>query len=146
MVGMGEHDELENRYMPKFEALLSESGVVVEYRRDRAGVDTGLHLFGRGEKTAKSGDKRSYWRPLASRVWFQLKGIHESTMSAAQFDSADHVVVKVGADHLKFWYAAPEPVYLVVYVASVDTFIGVDVRELVDRKWRESFYAEMRDR
>lgn len=146
MVGMGEHDELENRYMPRFEALLSESGVIVGYRRDRAGIDTGLHLFARGEKTTKKGDERPYWRPLASRVWFQLKGLHTSTMSADEFDNAEHVAVTVGVEHLKFWFAAPEPVYLVVYVESVDTFIGIDVRELVEREWRQTFYASMRDR
>lgn len=146
MVGMGEHDELENRYTPRFEALLSESGVVVEYRRDRAGIDTGLHLFAREEKSTKQGEERPYWRALASRVWFQLKGVHASTMSADEFYEADRVSVRVGAEHLKFWFAAPEPVYLVVYVESVDTFVGVDVRELVEREWGQTFYASMRDR
>lgn len=143
---MGEHDELENRYRPKFEVLLSTSGVVVEYRRDRAGIDTGLHLFAREEKLTPKGDELPYWRPLASRVWFQLKGVHAATMSASEFESADHVAVKVGVDHLKFWFAAPEPVYLVVYVESVDKFVGLDVRDLVERKWRHTFYASMRDR
>lgn len=146
MVGMGEHDELENRYMPKFEVLLSTSGVMVEYRRDRAGIDTGLHLFARGEKPTPNGDERPYWRPLASRVWFQLKGVHASTMSTSEFENADHVAVKVGVEHLKFWFAAPEPVYLVVYVESVDKFIGLDVRDLVERKWGHTFYESMRDR
>lgn len=131
---MGEHDELENRYTPRFEALLSASGVVVGYRHDRAGIDTGLHLFARGEKTTPKGDERPYWRALASRVWFQLKGVHASTMSAEEFDNADYVGVKVGVDHLKFWFAAPEPVYLVVYVESVERFFGIDVRELVERQ------------
>ncbi len=146
MVGMGEHDELENRYMPKFEVLLSASGVVVEYRRDRVGIDTGLHLFAHGKKPTSKGDERPYWRPLASRVWFQLKGVHASTMSATEFEKADLVAVKVGIEHLKFWFAAPEPVYLVVYLESVDKFIGLDVRELVEREWRQTFYASMRDR
>jgi hypothetical protein len=52
----------------------------------------------------------------------------------------------VGVEHLKFWFAAPEPVYLVVYVEAVDTFVGVDVRELVEREWGQTFYASMRDR
>lgn len=146
MVGMGEHDELENRYLPQFEALLSRSGVVIAYRRDRAGIDTGLHLFARSEKTTQKGEERPYWRALAGRVWFQLKGIHASTLSAAEFADADHVAVKVGVDHLKFWFASPEPVYLVVYVESVDTFLGIDVRELVERQWRGTFYASLRDR
>lgn len=143
---MGEHDELENRYMPRFEALLSESGVVVEYRRDRAGIDTGLHLFAREEKPTKQGEGRPYWRALAGRVWFQLKGVHASTMSADEFHAATHVTVNVGVEHLKFWFAAPEPVYLVVYVESVDTFVGIDVRELVEREWGRTFYASMRAR
>ena len=147
MVGLGDHDELENRYLPRFEPMLSESGVVVEYRRDRAGIDTGLHLFAREEKTTKNKhDKRPYWRALAGRVWFQLKGVHASTMSADEFHEAKHVTVKVGVEHLKFWFAAPEPVYLVVYVEAVDTFVGVDVRELVEREWGQTFYASMRDR
>lgn len=146
MVGMGEHDALENRYTPRFEVLLSESGVVVEYRRDRAGIDTGLHLFAREERTSRNQDGKPYWRALAGRVWFQLKGIHESTMSADAFRSADHITITVESEHLKFWYAAPEPVYLVVYIEAVDLFVGTDVRDLVDRQWGESFYASMRDR
>lgn len=147
MVGMGEHDELENRYLPKFEALLSESGVVVGYRRDRAGIDTGLHLFARGERPTRSGvEERPYWRALASRVWFQLKGIHSTTMSKTAFEGSHEVAVTVSVDHLKFWFAAPEPVYLIVYVEAVDTFIGIDVRELVERKWWQDFYAEVRHR
>ena len=145
VVGMGEHDELENRYMPNFEALLSTSGVIVEYRRDRAGIDTGLHLFARGDKPTPKGDDRPYWRPLASRVWFQLKGVHATTMSASKFEQAEYVPVQVGVEHLRFWFAAPEPVYLVVYVESVDKFIGLDVRDLVERRWAHTFYESTRD-
>jgi hypothetical protein len=147
MVGMGEHDELENRYSPRFETLLSESGVLVGYRRDRAGIDTGLHLFAREDKITKTkSEERPYWRALAGRVWFQLKGVHTSTMSADAFRKAGHVTVRVGVEHLKFWFAAPEPVYLVVYVESADMFIGVDVRDFVERKWGSAFYASMRER
>jgi hypothetical protein len=47
-------------------------------------------------------------------------------------------------NHLRFWYAAPEPVYLVVYVESVDLFIAEDVRDIVDRQWpRGSFYRDV---
>lgn len=144
VVGMGEHDELENRYMPKFEALASQRGLVVEYRRDRAGIDTGVHLFEEGCKTTPKGADHPYWRPMASRVWFQLKGLHEATLSAEQFAESDKVAVSVGVEHLKFWFAAPEPVYLVVYVESVDVFIGLDVRELVQDRWQENFYAALK--
>ncbi|WP_157973750.1 DUF4365 domain-containing protein [Desertihabitans aurantiacus] len=143
---MGEHDELENRYLSEFEALLSRSGVVIGYRHDRAGIDTGLHLFARGEKPTRAGEGRPYWRALASRVWFQLKGVHATTTSAAEFANTDHVAVTVKVEHLKFWFAAPEPVYLVLYFESVDRFIGIDVRELVERQWGHDFYGTLRDR
>ena len=42
---------------------------------------------------------------------------------------------------LKFWFASPEPTYLVVYVESADVFLLEDVRELVDRQWGEEFLA-----
>jgi len=146
MVGMGEHDEFENRYAPKFELMLSESGVIVNYRRDRAGVDTGLHLFARHDKVPPKGGTQATWRPTVSRVWFQLKGIHATTLSASDYQSANDVVLKIRIDHLKFWFAAPEPVYLVVYVESVDTFLGIDVQDLVERQWGQAFHASMRGR
>src|SRR4051794_2120133 len=145
MVGMGEHDELENRYAPKFETLLSERGLVVEYRRDRAGIDTGLHLFAQGTKPTAKGVERAYWRPMASRVWFQLKGVHTSTMSKQDFAAAEHVPIAVDVEHLKYWFAAPEPVYLVVYLESVDAFVGIDVRDLVEARWGQNFYIAMRN-
>jgi hypothetical protein len=145
MVGMGEHDELENRYAPKFETLLSESGLVVDYRRDRAGIDTGLHLFAQGTKPTPKGVERAYWRPMASRVWFQLKGVHTSTISKQNFVAAEHVPISVHVEHLKYWFAAPEPVYLVVYLESVDVFVGIDVRDLVEARWGQDFYIAMHD-
>jgi hypothetical protein len=142
---MGEHDELENRYSPKFETLLSEAGLVVDYRRDRAGIDTGLHLFAKGTKPTPKGADRAYWRPMASRVWFQLKGVHTSSMSQQELSAADRVAISVTVEHLKYWFAAPEPVYLVVYLECVDGFLGTDVRDLVNTRWGEDFYAAMRD-
>lgn len=141
---MSNHDQFENRYMGRFEALLSELGLVVRYQRDRAGIDTGLHLFGTEAALPISRNSSGpYWYPLASRVWFQLKGKHSSTLNAQDFATASSVPVPVEVDHLKYWFAAPEPVYLVVYVESVDIFIGVDVRELVDRRWGPGFYPAM---
>jgi len=36
-------------------------------------------------------------------------------------------------------------VYLVAYVESVNTFLAVDVRDLVDARWGENFYAEIEE-
>lgn len=68
------------------------------------------------------------------------------TQSLAGTGSGMPLSVKVGVEHLKFWYAAAEPVYLVVYVESADEFVGVDGRELVEHEWRQDFYAAMRGR
>jgi hypothetical protein len=142
MVGMSNHDQFEIRYTARFHLLLSDHGLVVEYTRDRAGIDTGLHFF--ASDTPMSTDSASsYWRPLASRVWFQLKGKHASTLTADDFATASSVPVPVGVDHLRYWFAAPEPIYLILYIESVDTFIGTDVRELVERQWGPEFYETM---
>ncbi len=144
MAGMSDHDQFENRYMARFEALLSEHGLVVQYRHDRVGIDTGLHMFAPDITPATSPTSSSpYWYPLASRVWFQLKGKHASTLTAQAFATESRVSVAVDVDHLKYWFAAPEPIYLVVYVESVDTFIGADVREIVDQRWGSEFYSAM---
>lgn len=55
MVGVGGHAEVKNHRMPRFETLVSERGLVVEYRRDRAGIDTGLYFFVRKKKTTPKG-------------------------------------------------------------------------------------------
>jgi Domain of unknown function (DUF4365) len=146
MAGMSSHDQFENRYMARFEALLSEHGLVVEYQRDRAGIDTGLHLFAPDTAPTSTNSAGSHWHPLTSRVWFQLKGKHTSTTTARDFATAPHIPVTVDVDHLKYWFAAPEPVYLVVYIESVDTFIGTDVRELIERRRGPGFYPAMETR
>jgi hypothetical protein len=145
MAGMSSHDQFENSYTAQFEALLSEQGIIVEYRRDRAGIDTGLHLFSSAAEppASTSSTVGAIGYPFASRVWFQLKGKRASTVTAQEFASSAHISVSVDIDHLKHWFAAPEAIYLVVYVESVDTFIGADVREIVERRWGSGFYPAL---
>ncbi|MFN7149472.1 MAG: DUF4365 domain-containing protein, partial [Microthrixaceae bacterium] len=140
---MSEKDWLENTYRYKFADILSSAGVVIHYDADRAGIDGALHLFVEDEKTGKSGKPEKYHRASFSRVWFQLKGKRAEEFTAAQFAKANAMAIAVEIDHLKFWYAAPESVYLVGYVESVGTFLAVDVRDLVDERWGERFYEEM---
>lgn len=135
MPRIGKHDAFELAYMAKLRALLARHGVPLEYAMDRAAIDTGLHLFAEGPTGLDTSQVR---------VWFQAKGTHASTFSADNFHARGTIAEQVQVNHLRFWYAAPEPVYLVVCVESVDLFIAEDVRDIVDRQWpRGSFYRDV---
>ncbi|MEU8180142.1 DUF4365 domain-containing protein [Micromonospora sp. NPDC049044] len=119
--------------MAELKALLTRHGLVLNYQHDRAAIDTGLHLFLEGEGARKASQVR---------VWFQAKGRRAGTLPLAAYQAAHTVDVKVKVDHLRFWVAAPEPVYLVVYVESAADFIAEDVRDIVERQWpRGDFYS-----
>ena len=134
MPTQGEHDQFELHYMARLRALLTTAGVPVDYDQDRAALDTGLHLFVQRDGTD--------WSASQVRVWFQVKGKRALTLPADTFRTSDTVAVKVQVAHLRFWYAAPEPVYLVVFVESAGVFIAEDVLPLVDRTWPDhDFYS-----
>jgi hypothetical protein len=133
--GAGESDVFEAVYMAKLKALLAPHGVILTYDQDRAAIDTGLHLFLEGD-----GDRQA----SQVRVWFQAKGKMAGTLPLENYRTAQTVTVKVKVDHLRFWVAAPDPVYLVVYVESGDEFIAEDVRDIVERQWpRGVFYSKV---
>jgi len=129
---IGKEDEFEGLYTEKFRALVREFGEFVQYERDRAALDIGLHL------TTPVGMQR---RVSHTRIWFQLKGIHKETIPPCDYQRARDVGVSVLLDHLKFWFASPEPIYLAVYIEAADTFLVEDIRELVYRQWGEDFLA-----
>jgi len=129
---IGKQDEFEALYTDKFRTLVREFGEFVQYERDRAALDIGLHL------TTPTGTQR---RVSHTRIWFQLKGLHKETLPAGDYQRARDIGVPVRLDHLKFWFASPEPIYLALYVEAADTFLVEDVRELVYRQWGEDFLA-----
>lgn len=118
----------EDAYTAKFESLVRRRGLLAKFVRDRARLDVGLMLTQLGT-VELSGRK----------VWFQLKGVHRETVTAADLTRAGHVAIGVRLDDLRFWYAAPEATYLVVYVEAIDAFLAEDVRDIVDRKWGVDF-------
>jgi hypothetical protein len=133
MPRQGQHDRFEQIYMAQLRTLLTSGGVPIAYEQDRAAIDTGLHLFMEG-----SG---SDYLASQARVWFQAKGKRRETLSAAEFDAASWVTTSVEVEHLRFWYAAPEPVYLAVFIESKGVFIAEDARVIVHRMWpRGDFY------
>jgi hypothetical protein len=125
----------EDRYTDAFKQRFHGRGVVIKYDRDRAARDMGVHPTAPGSLELSS-----------VRVWFQLKGIHSGTMDEPTLGSAETVPVRLDVDDVKKWYAAPEAVYIVVYLEAVDEFVGEDLRDLVDRRFadhRGSFGSKM---
>jgi hypothetical protein len=45
MPDVGTHDLFEQDYTGKLKALMAQYGLLVNYERDRAALDLGLHLF-----------------------------------------------------------------------------------------------------
>lgn len=131
---VGEDDIREDVYMARLSAIWAGRGLVVcKYEKDRAALDGGLHLY-----TSEPGSDRSVSQ---TRIWFQAKGKRATTISAEQFAMLDTIGVRVSVDHVRFWYASPEPVYMILYIEAVDVFLAEDVREIVDRQWmRPTFY------
>lgn len=116
-------EEFEDGYVLKFRTLLHGRGIWLEYHRDRGAIDLGIRLKQGGSSTISQ-----------TRIWFQLKGLHAETHSAAAFaDKGAYADINIA--HLREWYEAPEVVYLVIWVESAGEFVGLDVRDLVQARW-----------
>lgn len=117
-----EETSFERSYTRKFLNLSGSEGACIKYEEDVAALDLGLHLTAHNTVTN-------------TRVWFQLKGIHDSTLPSDKFKNQGFASRKIRVKHLRAWYKSPEPVYLVYYVESADCFLAEDVRDIVERKW-----------
>lgn len=133
--GMGAHDDFESKYMARLSVLLTGAGVQIGYAKDRAGIDTGLHLFGH----TPAGKAATH-----TRVWFQVKGKHASTLPLSEFEASETVPARVPVSYVEFWISAPEPIYLAIWVESAGVFIAEDVRDIVDRQWPANSFYEAR--
>ncbi len=110
-----ENDDFESNYLTKFKAEAQRYGLFVNYEKDRVGIDIGLHLT----KKLDSKNKRA----TQSRVWFQLKGKKADTLSLEEYKQCEFIELKgISIEHLKFWYASPEAVYMAVYRAHLRSF------------------------
>lgn len=126
MPRIGDDDQFEQNYMAKLRLYLTEVGVLVEYPLDRAAIDVGVHLWV---------DSEGQDEVVGARIWFQAKGFHSTTIPTDVYEAAEAITTPpLPIDQVSYWYSAPEPVYLVLFVESVDTFLAVDVRDLVDRR------------
>lgn len=112
--------------MAKLRSILGEKGLLLDYSLDRAAIDVGVHFWVEVE------GKRQV---VGARVWFQAKGYHDTTVTAADYNEAETITTpSLEMDHVRYWYSSPEPVYLVLYIECVDAFLAADVRDLVDRR------------
>jgi hypothetical protein len=123
---VGVQDRFEQRYTHRFKDLLSDHGQFVRYENDRAALDLGLHFYDESARPGVLGQVR---------VWFQLKGITRSRISPEQVSVAKEIAVSdLSTGQIKYWFAHPEPVYLVVFVEALDQFLAADIRDLVERR------------
>jgi hypothetical protein len=118
----------EEDYTLKFQGLVHRRGLIVTFARDRAALDMGIMLNQLGTLELSG-----------TKVWFQLKGVHRKTITADALARTGHVPISVRLRDLRFWYAAPEATYLVVYVEAMDAFLAEDIRDIVDRQWGVKF-------
>jgi hypothetical protein len=135
MPDIGDDDVFESNYMALLEAELARHGLLIHYVKDRAGLDLGVHLYAH---------ENGRTRASQVRVWLQAKGRRATSITAAQFEAASSVALPgLDLDMVRYWHAAPEPVYLVVYIESVDVFLAADVRELIDRLGSTAFLSRL---
>lgn len=131
---IGEQDDFESIYTEKFRSLAKPFGEFIKYERDRAAIDIGLHLTERVNKR--------FIRVSNTRVWFQLKGIRTSTLPFKKFNTSSKIPLDLKIEDLRFWYASPEAVYLVVYIECANVFLAEDIRNIIDRQWGENIFSK----
>ncbi|MGV9675433.1 hypothetical protein ACWDSJ_09160 [Nocardia sp. NPDC003482] len=126
-IRIGAADVMEDVYKYRLMSILAKHGSLIEYVKDRATIDLGLHFYRAGVGTDKLLG--------SSRIWMQCKGINSSKLSKLDVTRLGYVPVKgLNTQHIAYWYAAPEPVYLVAYVESLDDYFLQDARRLVDEQ------------
>lgn len=123
----------ERIYRKKFENIAAEYGIGITYEEDRAGLDFGLHLTIPGA---------TFEGVMATRVWFQFKGQNSKTLPREKFEATDDISQQVEIEHLRQWYRYAEPVYLAVYVESVDKFFAIDIKRVINDLWGDSVFKD----
>jgi hypothetical protein len=130
MLTIGSTDAFERDYMQRFRMFAGQFGEFVSYERDRAARDIGLHLT---HKLASGRERLS-----TALCWFQMKGIMASTLPRKTFENASVVKLSLDVVHLRYWFLQPVPTHLVVYVQSAETFLVMNIQELVEKRWGKS--------
>jgi hypothetical protein len=127
MVIVGKTDQFEHLYMQKFRSFAAQFGHFVEYERDIATRDIGLHLT---EPLASGAVKLT-----SCLCWFQMKGIMATTLPADKAKEVGSFTYRLRVEHLRFWFLQPMPTYLALYVESLDRFYILNLQKYVEEKW-----------
>lgn len=131
---IGKHDVFENKYMGEFRALAANFGTFVEYERDNAARDIGLHLT----STRKDGSARV----SPALVWFQMKGIRATTLDADTAKKQGEVSISLSVEHLRLWRLLPDTTYLTVYVEALRQFYVTDIKAIIDEEFGDNIFAD----
>jgi hypothetical protein len=75
-------------------------------------------------------------------VWFQLKGIHATTVSANEFSKQNNISIRLETQHLRLWYVMPEPTFLVVYIEAADIFLVCNIQKYIADNCGDSILTE----
>ena len=118
--------------MAKFRALSAKHGEFIEYQRDRAGRDIGLHFVSERVDGGETVDP--------SLVWFQMKGIQATSFSEDEFNVCNSLSIALKVEHLRFWYIAPDSTFLVVYVEAVDEFFILNVQKYIQDNFSDRIF------
>lgn len=127
MVIVGKTDQFEHLYMEKFRGFAAHFGQFVEYKRDIATRDIGLHLT----QPLKSGAAKL----TTCLCWFQMKGIMKKTLPKKDAENAKSFSYRLKVEHLRFWFLLPMPTYLALYVESLDKFFILNLQKYVEKTW-----------
>lgn len=133
MVIVGKTDQFEHLYMQKFRSFAAKLGHFVEYERDIATRDIGLHLT----EPLPSGAAKL----TTCLCWFQMKGIMAATMPKAEAKAAHSFTYRMKVEHLKFWFLQPMPTYLALYVESLDLFFILNLQKYVEDTWGKTILS-----
>ena len=127
MVIVGKTDQFEHLYKEKFRNFAAQFGHFVEYERDVATRDLGLHLT---EPMQSGGVKLT-----SCLCWFQMKGVMAETLPKEKAEKASAFRYRLKVEHLKFWFLQPMPTYLALYIESLDRFLILNLQKYVQERW-----------
>ncbi|TIV60724.1 hypothetical protein [Mesorhizobium sp.] len=141
---IGKSDDFENLYLAKFRLLAAPHGEFVEYIRDRAGRDIGLHLTQTTQPQAGKGKTQHSKIVTPALIWFQMKGLMNETLGIETYEATQEVSVRLETAHLRFWYMNIQPTYLCVYIECADCFLAMDIKEWTRREYGEAILTDPR--
>jgi hypothetical protein len=129
---IGKTVAFEDAYMQKFRAIAAEHGAFVQYERDAAARDIGLHF------TQPKADGGKILTPAL--VWFQMKGVMATTLTKEDVEKKKSISISIDTRHLSFWYAQVTPTYLVVYVGALDRFLIINIKDWVSEHFGSKIF------